>query len=80
MVASNPDRILAPEFSKAFVQPPEVTGMSVSNNVLSITFAGGELETAPTVDGPWSRTGNSSGQYAEALGEEGMRFYRVRGL
>ena len=78
VVASNPDVILATEFSAAFVQPPEITGMSVTNNVLTVAFAGGELETAPTIDGPWTGTANSSGQYAEAVGNEGMKFYRVR--
>lgn len=79
VVAADPDRILALVFEGAFVQPPEVTGLSVSNDLLTITFAGGELETAPSVEGPWTGTGNSAGEHVGAVGNGISMFYRVRG-
>jgi hypothetical protein len=80
VVAADADMILSPVFEDAFVQPPEITSLSVSNSLLTIEFAGGELESAPTVDGPWIPSGNISGHYSESLGEEGKMFYRVRNL
>jgi hypothetical protein len=77
-MAADPDMILAPVFESAFVQPPEVTGLSVSDGLLTITFAGGELETAPAVEGPWTGTGNSSGQFIGPAGNGTNMFYRVR--
>lgn len=78
VVAANPDMYLAPVFSGAYVHPPEITGFSVSNKVLIVTFSGGELETAPAVAGPWSETGNDSGRYVGSAGDSASRFYRVR--
>lgn len=78
VVSVEPDRILATSFSGAFVQPPEITGLSLSESEMRIRFIGGELETAPTLEGPWSATGDASGEYIAVLGAEGKRFYRVR--
>jgi len=61
-------------------QSPEITGLSLTNNVLTVAFAGGELETAPTLAGPWTGTGNTNGQYSESIaGSQSNRFYRVLG-
>lgn len=70
---------VVPEFTEAMVQPPEITGLSVTNGLLNITFAGGELEAAPTAEGPWSGTGNTNGQYSELVVGGTKEFYRVRG-
>lgn len=78
VVSADPDMILAPVFISAFVQPPQVTGLSVSDGLLTISFTGGELETAPTISGPWSGTGNSSGQYIGGMADGTNSFYRVR--
>ncbi len=78
VVAAEPDVILAPIFTGAFVQPPEITGLSLTNGLLTVTFAGGELETATAIAGPWTGTGNASGQYTESVGDGIRKFYRVR--
>jgi hypothetical protein len=58
---------------------PVITGLTLTNGVLQVTFAGGELETAPTVLGSWTGTGNSSGQHSESVAGNTNKFYRVRG-
>ena len=78
VVATNPAVILTPVFTGAVVQPPEITGVTVTNAVLHVAFAGGELEAAPAVAGPWTGTGNASGQYTEPVAGETNKFYRVR--
>jgi hypothetical protein len=79
VVAVDPDTFLAPVFAGAVVQPPEITGLSLTNGLLIITFAGGELETAPALIGPWEGTGDASGQFIEPVGDNPRKFYRVRG-
>jgi hypothetical protein len=78
VLASNPDATLLLNFTGGIVQPPEITKFSLTSGVLTIEFAGGELESSPSVTGPWVGTGNSSGEHVE-IGIEGpMKFYRVR--
>jgi hypothetical protein len=79
IVATNPAVILTPTFSGAVVQPPEITSVSVTEGVLHVTFAGGELEVAPTISGLWAGTGNTSGQHSEPVTDGTSKFYRVRG-
>jgi len=81
VVPTNPAVILTPTFSGAVVHPPVpvIIGLSLTNGVLSVTFAGGELETAASVSGAWTGTGNSTGQYTESVVGNTNRFYRVRG-
>jgi hypothetical protein len=62
-----------------FSQSPAITGLSLANGVLNVTFAGGELQTAPAITGPWTGSGNSSGQYSEPVAGGTNKFYRVRG-
>jgi len=51
-------------YSGAAVDPvPLITGISLTNGTISITFKGGELESAPTGTGQWTGTGNSTGNY-----------------
>ena len=78
VVAAEGDLILAPVFTAAFVQPPEILSLSLTNSFLTITFAGGELYTATAVDGPWNPTGDTSGQFTELVGNGPKKFYRVR--
>jgi len=78
VVATNPAVTLTPTFSGAVVQPPEITVATVTNGVLQITFAGGELEAAPTLIGLWVGTGNSSGHHSEPVAGGTNKFYRVR--
>ena len=78
VVAVHPDMTLAPVFVGGFVQPPQITGFSISNDVLRVTFAGGELETSPDPNGPWSGTGNVGGEYFSQVADGINRFYRVR--
>lgn len=71
--------ILDPVFTGAFVQPPEITELSLTNGLLSIKFAGGQLETAPTVVGPWTATRNFDSRFIESVEDTAQKFYRVRG-
>jgi hypothetical protein len=78
VVVVGSDAIPASVFIGAFVQPPEIVGLSLTNGLLRVTFAGGELEKAPTIAGPWTGTGDSDGQYTELVGSDVGKFYRVR--
>jgi len=65
-------------FTGAFVDADAViTSEKVVNGVLMLTFKGGELETAPSLFGPWTLTGNSTGSYTETIGSSSAKFYRV---
>jgi len=59
-------------------QPPEITSCTLTNGVLRVTFAGGELESAWVITGPWTGTGNSSGEHLESVAGGTNKFYRVR--
>jgi hypothetical protein len=78
VIASPPDVTLATIFAGGFVDADAViTSATVSNGVIQLLFKGGELETAPSVSGPWSGTGNTSGSFSEAVAPTGTKFYRV---
>jgi hypothetical protein len=78
VLSSSTDVAITPVFTGAMVGPSVViTGVGVSDGVVTITFEGGELETAPTVAGPWTGTGNSSGTYADPVADAPLKFYRV---
>ncbi len=79
VLGTEPDLVLATVFEGAVVQPPEITGLSVTNGQVTVSFAGGELQTAPTLNGPWTGTEQTGGEYTEPAADE-QRFYRVRGL
>jgi hypothetical protein len=59
------------------VVPPQISGLSLTNGVLRVTFAGGQLETAPAISGPWTGTGNTSGEHSESIAGGTNKFYRV---
>ena len=75
-------------FSGAAIQPvfvggavgPLVISTSIQDGVITVLFHGGELQTANSVDGPWTDTGKLSGNYTETMDGSPMRFYRVRSL
>jgi hypothetical protein len=79
LTSAEPGVILAPVFTGAFVQPPEITNLSLTNELLTVWFAGGELETAFTAAGPWTGTGEFDGQLTDSVGDNAQKFYRVRG-
>ena len=78
VVSASPDVSISPVFAGAFVDPSVIiTRIQVTGGVINIAFKGGELETAPTLAGPWTGTGNSSGSYTNPVGQASTRFYRV---
>jgi len=76
IIAAPPDVTLTTQFTGALVGPA-ITSARLVTGVMTILFQGGELESAPAVDGPWTGTGNTSGTYTETLGAALARFYRV---
>ena len=59
------------------VAKPTVTKNADGSATLTVTWEnGGELEWAPTPSGPWTKTGNTSGSYSEAV-SSGAKFFRV---
>jgi hypothetical protein len=59
---------------------PSETSIDVSRSGNDITLSwegGGELFSAPSVDGPWSETG-SGGSFSEPISTTGNKFYRVQ--
>ncbi len=78
VVSATPGISLTPVFVGALVDPSVIiTGIQLVGGVITISFKGGELETAPAVDGPWSGTGNSSGSYTNLTSAGPAMFYRV---
>lgn len=78
VVSAIPGVSITPIFAGALVDPSVIiSGIQLADGVITISFEGGELETAPAVDGPWTLTGNSSGTYTNSVTEGPARFYRV---
>jgi hypothetical protein len=78
VVSANPDVSITPVFVGTSVDPSVmITGIQRVGGDIIISFMGGELETAPTVAGPWTGTGNSSGTYTNLVSEDAAKFYRV---
>lgn len=71
--------LITPVFLSALVGAPSVTSASLQNGSMTILFQGGQLQTAPTINGPWTDTGDISGDHVEDVGANQARFYRVRG-
>ncbi len=79
VVSASPEQVIVPVFSPALVDPSVlITGIAVTNGILTITFKGGELETCPGLGTPWSGTGNRTGIYSEVIGTSNSKFFRVR--
>lgn len=79
VVSAFPDIPVQPVFTGGFVGPA-ILSATLQDGVMTVVFKDGELQSAPSVDGPWTDTGETSGTYVETLGTEAMKFYRVRGL
>ena len=62
---------LAPAF-------PAITGLTLTNGVITINFVGGELVSAETLGSGWAGTGQTNGVYVEPVGQVGSKFFRVR--
>ena len=78
VVSATPEVSLTPVFVGALVDPSVmITGIQLVGGVITISFKGGELETATAVDGLWAGTGNSSGTYTNSVAVAPARFYRV---
>jgi hypothetical protein len=77
IIAAPPDLIITPQFTGALVGPAITSADLSAGGIMTVLFQGGELESAPTVNGPWTGTGNTSGTYTEAVTTSGAKFYRV---
>jgi hypothetical protein len=76
IIASPSDVLISSQFIGALVGPA-ITSARATNGVVTVQFQGGELESAPAVNGPWSGTGNTSGTYTETNGAFPANFFRV---
>ncbi|MCX6923020.1 MAG: hypothetical protein NT154_07405 [Verrucomicrobia bacterium] len=76
IIAAPPDVILTTQFTGALVGPA-ITSARLVNGVMTVLFQGGELESSPATDGPWTGTANTSGTYTETIGSSSAKFYRV---
>jgi hypothetical protein len=79
VVSAIPGSVISTVFAGAMVGPA-VTSANVSNSIMTILFQGGELQTATSVTGQWTNTGNASGSFTEPIQTNQIKFYRVRGL
>jgi len=78
IVLSPVDIVTPVVFTGGFVDADAViTSEQLANGVLTLTFKGGMLEMAPSLFGPWTSTGNSTGIYTETIGSSRTRFFRV---
>jgi hypothetical protein len=60
------------------VSKPNITSATVTGGNITILWANaGTLESAPTILGPWTSTGDSDGSFTEPT-TGSMKFYRVK--
>jgi hypothetical protein len=80
IIPSSSDITITPAFTGAFVDPafPAITGLTLTNGVITIHFIGGELIRAEALGGAWVGTGNTNGVHTESVKQGGSAFYRVR--
>ena len=76
IIASSSDITITPSFVGALVGPA-ITRAAIENGLMTVLFQGGELESAPDLNGPWTGTGNTSGRFTETPGPLPVKFYRV---
>jgi hypothetical protein len=76
ILAAPSDVVITPRFSAALVGPA-ITSATLLNGVITVQFQDGELESAPSVNGPWVGTGNTSGIFTQGVGAAPATFYRV---
>jgi hypothetical protein len=72
-----PESPINPVFNGALVSASTISA-ALQNGSCSVHFTGGELQTAPSPEGPWTGTGNLSGDYTESIETNQTRFFRVR--
>src|SRR5581483_589470 len=58
--------VLNPTFTGAAVGPM-ISSTSFQNGTITVSFTGGELQSAPSPDGPWADTDETTGSYTEAI-------------
>lgn len=76
VVAAPVDFVIMPQFTGALVGPA-ITSATVLNGTMTVLFQDGELETSPSVNGPWTGTGNYTGAYSERVDTSPAKFFRV---
>lgn len=77
LIAAPSDVAISSRFAGTLVGPA-ILKTTVTNGLLTVLFQDGELLTAPTVNGPWTGTGNTNGTYSEMTGQVSSKFYRVQ--
>jgi hypothetical protein len=78
VVSASTGASMAPVFTGATVDPAVIiTGIALTNETVTVSFKGGELESAPAITGPWTETGNSSGTYTNTVSGTPVSYYRV---
>jgi hypothetical protein len=59
------------------VEPPMITGATLAGGTITVTWTGGgTLESAASLAGPWTATGDSDGSYSKTV-TAGSEFFRV---
>jgi len=76
IIPSPPDEAITSAYAGVLVGPA-INKISCTNGTVSLLFQDGELETATSLNGPWTGTGNRTGTFVEALGTATTKFYRV---
>ena len=76
IIAAPPELPITPVFVGALIGPA-ILSATVSNRVITVRFQDGELESAPSPNGPWTGTGNTSGVYTQQATAMPGSFYRV---
>ena len=76
IIPSPLDLSITPVFTGALVGPA-ILSATVIQGQMTVLFQSGELETAPSATGPWTGTGNSSGNYTEPIDGTPAKFFRV---
>ncbi len=76
IIGSPPELQIIPQFAGALVGPA-ILSATLSGGSITVVFQEGELEAAGSVNGPWTGTGNTSGNYVEAVGSAPAKFFRV---
>jgi hypothetical protein len=79
VVSATPGISVVSSFTGAFVDPvvPRITGISLTQGTITISFIGGELVTAATLGSAWVGTGQTNGIYIESVASGATKFYRV---
>ena len=76
IILSPPDEAVTSAYAGVLVGPA-INKISCANGMVTILFQDGELETATSLNGPWTGTGNRTGTFVETTGSSTPKFYRV---